>query len=1652
VTQQLFTLLLLLSSVVASAATYPPNIDYGSQGDFIVKLGTQYGRTADLTLIGPILVNMPEGPGSTDVDIDEYRFEDTAWDLSDLMNPTFIRSLTNDVCCGRQPVQAHGTAIAFIPELGPLLWWGDDWLRFDPGGATSAEQIVEQEFTGWGFAPLSYPMMFSPYYSRTYWQYGFDSSGLYAIHDVSQPLSAWSEDDRLGVNERAPWLGEPVLMWDHLGLTGVTGFTAWLGNLLVVASDQQSTGIAIYDVSGFREGRLPRLLSTLNPSIEEPPWRGTENSVGIGGYWVEPYGANKMVFAARERFEATPRRMYPAMYVVDFTDPTDPRLSCQLYFNLDEDDPADGDYSSDPMYVNFQDNYAYLDHFKVDLERCESAYADGNISQGEFSQIVYKFDDIANGCDSSQYFRPLGQVGVFGGHDFETPTVNEQGMCFFITSDAPDTNPPYVSGHRPLDGQSNYPVDGFIHIHIPETLRTETVMDAITIFNVATGEEIEFKHQLTHTGTIAIWPEEYLDLDVTYQVNVVGIQDFMGNTMEPYSFTFATGDDVGDGIPVPDPANDGGQIVPSYSGTPYYPNQSSQLACEPEVDNGSVWAVNPDNDSVTIIDRQTDAQTFEVTHNVSREIRLNYETPTSVTKVDDNFAITHRDDDKVVIYNGAGYPLRAIDTGHGTQPVASVANGSTLFVSLFGSNEVVAIDAASGEVMDRLAVASTPYAMALFGERLLVTRFISTSQGGQVYDIDTSGSQLTLVRTIAVNKVQVPDDIDHGSGVPNYLSSIVISAGGTSAYVTANKANIDRGILRNGLPLDDDSTVRPMIVTLDLENNRDANVDPTTRLGSIDLDNGADPSGITYLADPAIRVHSLRGNNVVVVNNLDANTTAQFNTGFAPQGMCTTLRTLYVKNFTGRSVSAIDVAGFMFDGSVNPAIVTLPTVSSEKLNPQELQGLRTFYHSSIPAMGQEGYMSCATCHAEGGDDGMVWDISNLGEGFRNTLSLNGASGTRFGELHWSGNFDEVQDFELQMEQLNGGDGLIEGLTFNGQSPMDYVSTGQSEQLDALAAYVASLGRDSVRRSPYRTYTGALTESAQRGREIFNNGNCADCHVGSAFRDGLNHDVGTIDTTSGNRLGDVLSTIRTPSLIELWKSAPYYHDGSAVTLNEVLERGDHARSLSPQEEGDLVEYLLSIDRELYIDDDVEFVPGPTPIALVTVTIVNGVGSGDYEIGDSVDIVASAAPVGQVFSGWVGDVTNVVNTSSPNTQLLVPEFNITITASYSGVEDTQSPAAPSSLIVSDVSATAVTASWSAASDNVGVAEYMVLLNGTEYAARTAGTSLRLFGLSPSTSYDIAVVAFDAAGNQSPQSNTETVQTLVGGTVSEQQTYFFGHSLIFHTNSDHPNLDELSVPHWVYLLTQEAGQGFSADGEFRTSNYAIPPVDQWAFGLTPSAWQGSFAASDYDAVVYTELNYVDYQAPTEAYDGSRSDDTPVNSVLRVLDYVRAQEPGVDFYIYENWPAGDFHAPDYDPPNSNTPPTSQQFSAYHDYTRGEFHDWWLQLHDLVVAARPGANIKMVPVGPIISGLLSESGIGGLSSIPFEDLYEDNAPHGRPTIYFLAGLVQYMAMYQEPAPSDFAVPNSVDAEVAANYNQIVDYIWNELNAFEFPEGTSRVW
>jgi chitodextrinase len=90
------------------------------------------------------------------------------------------------------------------------------------------------------------------------------------------------------------------------------------------------------------------------------------------------------------------------------------------------------------------------------------------------------------------------------------------------------------------------------------------------------------------------------------------------------------------------------------------------------------------------------------------------------------------------------------------------------------------------------------------------------------------------------------------------------------------------------------------------------------------------------------------------------------------------------------------------------------------------------------------------------------------------------------------------------------------------------------------------------------------------------------------------------------------------------------------------------------------------------------------------------------------------------------------------------------------DTTAPSVPKNLTATPASSSQVDLSWSASTDNVGVAGYRVYRNGARVAT-VSGTSHQDKNLSASTTYSYQVSAFDAAGNESVGSFSVTATTL-------------------------------------------------------------------------------------------------------------------------------------------------------------------------------------------------------------------------------------------------------------------------------------------------------
>ena len=101
--------------------------------------------------------------------------------------------------------------------------------------------------------------------------------------------------------------------------------------------------------------------------------------------------------------------------------------------------------------------------------------------------------------------------------------------------------------------------------------------------------------------------------------------------------------------------------------------------------------------------------------------------------------------------------------------------------------------------------------------------------------------------------------------------------------------------------------------------------------------------------------------------------------------------------------------------------------------------------------------------------------------------------------------------------------------------------------------------------------------------------------------------------------------------------------------------------------------------------------------------------------------------------------------------------------SGSSDTQAPTAPTNLVATGVTRGEIDLTWTASTDDVGVAGYRIFRNGTQVGTASTYASFQDLGLTASTSYTYRVRAFDAAGNTSGDSSAAT------GTTPSQGTFF-------------------------------------------------------------------------------------------------------------------------------------------------------------------------------------------------------------------------------------------------------------------------------------------
>lgn len=203
----------------------------------------------------------------------------------------------------------------------------------------------------------------------------------------------------------------------------------------------------------------------------------------------------------------------------------------------------------------------------------------------------------------------------------------------------------------------------------------------------------------------------------------------------------------------------------------------------------------------------------------------------------------------------------------------------------------------------------------------------------------------------------------------------------------------------------------------------------------------------------------------------------------------------------------------------------------------------------------ENWLSCFSCHPDTRADGLNWDLLNDGIGNpKNTKSL-------------------VWTHLTPPSMSTGVRANYEVAVMKGFHFIKFYQ-GSEAEFDEVRAYLASLSPDE---SPWLKLTAKdkdFARSVERGKNLFASSECSNCHEPPLFTNKKMYDFGYADQQG-------ITAYDVPTLRELWRTAPYWHDGSKASLKELLTDsrlvGVHGKTEKLQENDldDLTNYLLTL---------------------------------------------------------------------------------------------------------------------------------------------------------------------------------------------------------------------------------------------------------------------------------------------------------------------------------------------------------------------------------------------------------------------------------------------------------------------------------------------
>ena len=488
-----------------------------------------------------------------------------------------------------------------------------------------------------------------------------------------------------------------------------------------------------------------------------------------------------------------------------------------------------------------------------------------------------------------------------------------------------------------------------------------------------------------------------------------------------------------------------------------------------------------------------------------------------------------------------------IKLGHGSCDVVVSSEGNKAFVANQFSNDISVVDLHKNIELSRIKVLRQPMVMeiSIDGKYLFVANFITAGRA----DVDTVTSEISII-DLQTEKVIKNIPLANGS---NALRGMSLSSDGNYIFISHNlgRFQVPTTQLEQGWM---NTSAISVINAKSLEYSATILLDEPEK-------GAAGSWGIDCSMEHIIVAHSGTHDFSVIdypkfidkLNKTEDKNKLSYDLMFlsdlrkrikvignGPRIIKNVGNHIYVANYFSDAIDIIDLN--------NPVSSHFAKISlNENLTIDSVRLGEIYFNDATYCF--QGWQSCNGCHPDNArTDGLNWDLLNDGMGNpKNCKSM-------------------LLAHETPPAMITGIRPTAEIAVRAGFTHIQFTQIEEGHAL-AVDKYLKSL---KAIPSPF-LIDGELSPKAQLGKQVYEKAGCHYCHSGNWHTDLKKHEIGTQGKYDHQNRWD------TPTLVEVWRTGPYLHDGRSATMKEVFINEKHGleRKLSEEELDQLVEYVLSL---------------------------------------------------------------------------------------------------------------------------------------------------------------------------------------------------------------------------------------------------------------------------------------------------------------------------------------------------------------------------------------------------------------------------------------------------------------------------------------------